>query len=312
MPTDMQKVFDQILAANPGVCLDDIRRLVPDFQSHSDDSLATCLMQARQRLSSSERGAVDRKVSSVRAVVDRLLACAHRDRRTIDPLQMQKLVYLAEGWTLALSGQSLFREPIEAWTHGPVVPELHQALRRFGAGPIDRELFASSSPMGAAAEAVLSNAEEIAIVDGIWDAYGAMSGPQLISLIGEPNSPWDATRRRAEGEKPDPVSRDAIGAWLIGRHGAGERGQEASRSASEAIRSAARSSVVVTGVSVDMHRAERSKAVRDAEGSDASLAHDVGFLRHVHRDHGGRRLLKPVLAFAAMALVSVAGLVLIE
>jgi uncharacterized phage-associated protein len=42
----------------------------------------------------------------------------------ISNLKLQKLLYYAQGFHLALFDRPLFLEPLEAWTHGPVVPEL--------------------------------------------------------------------------------------------------------------------------------------------------------------------------------------------
>src|SRR5260370_7382775 len=73
---------------------------------------------------------------SARAVANELLDAAEDARSSIDPLQMQKLLYLAQGWTLGLTGDPLFREPIEAWEYGPVVPEIYHSVKMFGASPI--------------------------------------------------------------------------------------------------------------------------------------------------------------------------------
>lgn len=40
-------------------------------------------------------------------------------------LKLLKLLYYAEGCSLALNDKSLFDETIEAWEHGPVVPEIY-------------------------------------------------------------------------------------------------------------------------------------------------------------------------------------------
>jgi len=42
----------------------------------------------------------------------------------ISNLKLQKLVYYAQGSSLALWGNPLFSEKIEAWLHGPVIPVL--------------------------------------------------------------------------------------------------------------------------------------------------------------------------------------------
>lgn len=40
----------------------------------------------------------------------------------ISNLKLQKLIYYAQGFHLAISDRPLFPEPIKAWIHGPAVP----------------------------------------------------------------------------------------------------------------------------------------------------------------------------------------------
>jgi uncharacterized phage-associated protein len=54
----------------------------------------------------------------------------------ITHMKLQKLVYYAQGFSLALYGQPLFSEPLEAWEHGPVCPILYQNYKEFLANPI--------------------------------------------------------------------------------------------------------------------------------------------------------------------------------
>jgi len=54
----------------------------------------------------------------------------------ISNLKLQKLVYYAQGFHLALFNRRLFRDRIEAWEHGPVVPSLYQKYKKYGAGAI--------------------------------------------------------------------------------------------------------------------------------------------------------------------------------
>ncbi|MFH1034436.1 MAG: type II toxin-antitoxin system antitoxin SocA domain-containing protein [Pseudomonadota bacterium] len=54
----------------------------------------------------------------------------------ISNLKLQKLVYYAQGFHLALFESPLFNESIEAWEHGPVVPMLYHAYKEHGAGAI--------------------------------------------------------------------------------------------------------------------------------------------------------------------------------
>jgi len=48
----------------------------------------------------------------------------------VDGWKLQKLCYLVQGKYLARTGLPAFREPIEAWTHGPVIDRLYQEHKR--------------------------------------------------------------------------------------------------------------------------------------------------------------------------------------
>lgn len=51
-------------------------------------------------------------------------------------LKLQKLVYYAQAWHLALEESPLFEEDFEAWIHGPVLPSLYQKYQSFSWKPI--------------------------------------------------------------------------------------------------------------------------------------------------------------------------------
>src|SRR5882762_6202388 len=66
-----------------------------------------------------------------------LLARSEEEPEFLSPMQLQKLLYYTQGWSLALLKEPMFDERIEAWAYGPVVKEVFQAFRNFGDGPID-------------------------------------------------------------------------------------------------------------------------------------------------------------------------------
>lgn len=64
---------------------------------------------------------------------------AHQDSTagdTISNLKLQKLCYYAQGFSLALLGKPMFGNRIEAWQHGPVIPELYREYRTYDAASI--------------------------------------------------------------------------------------------------------------------------------------------------------------------------------
>ena len=41
-------------------------------------------------------------------------------------LRLQKLLFYAQAWHLALTNRPLFEEDFEAWVHGPVIPSFYR------------------------------------------------------------------------------------------------------------------------------------------------------------------------------------------
>lgn len=71
-----------------------------------------------------------------------LISLACHDDPEPDPLtnmRLQKLLYYAQGWSLAMRDRPMFADRIEAWPHGPVVPDAYRAFKQCGAGLIDEE-----------------------------------------------------------------------------------------------------------------------------------------------------------------------------
>jgi uncharacterized phage-associated protein len=152
-------------------------------------------------------------VVGVRAIANELLDLAEAAALSIDPLQIQKFVYLAQGWTLGLTGEQLFREAIEAWEYGPVVPELYHSLKLFGASRIKGRLkdYDYAQRRVVTARAALEKTEG-EIVRAVWKTYGTWSGPQLISLTHQSSSPW--REARDTGEYNARISVEAMRVWF--------------------------------------------------------------------------------------------------
>ena len=125
----------------------------------------------------------------------------------ITQMQVQKLVYFAHGWYLAVTGNRLVEDQVQAWDFGPVFPTLYSALRKFGRNPIDRVLrWGEDTPFNFddAGEAIEVMApEESAIIDQVWNAYGRFPAFKLSALTHEPGTPWEAA---FEGGKNRPIA----------------------------------------------------------------------------------------------------------
>ena len=101
---------------------------------------------------------------------------------SISHLKLQKLVYYAQAWSLALRNEPLFRERVEAWAHGPVVPDLYQRFKNCGWQAIDPTSL-KTDPL-----AQLSDGD-VEHLDGVWLRYGKFTGRQLED-ISHAEAPW--------------------------------------------------------------------------------------------------------------------------
>src|SRR5947209_3400405 len=73
-----------------------------------------------------------------KAIANYFLDLAEAEAKSLTPMKLQKLVYYAHGWHLALTGRPLLDEEIQAWSFGPVIRSLYNEFREFGAEPITR------------------------------------------------------------------------------------------------------------------------------------------------------------------------------
>lgn len=73
-------------------------------------------------------------------VAEYFIKLANSTGSFISNLKLQKLVYYAQAWHLALYDEPLFSEDFEAWVHGPVIPELYKKYQKFGWHPIEQEV----------------------------------------------------------------------------------------------------------------------------------------------------------------------------
>lgn len=109
------------------------------------------------------------------------------------------MVYYAYGWTLALLNESaeniqyrLFESGIEAWVHGPAIPDLYHYFREYGVQDI------SVSEEGQNGDFLC---DEVDILQQVWDIYGKFSGNQL-EVISRKESPWTDARNGIAAYEP--------------------------------------------------------------------------------------------------------------
>lgn len=144
------------------------------------------------------------------AVANKFLELA--DNTGLTQLQIQKLVYIAHGWTLALCHEPLTNELPQAWSRGPVYAGLRTRIARFGADRVtdyirqndnNPAVFVFSGDRGEVFSANFTKNEE-SIISQVWDNYRGFSGFQLSMLTHKAGTAWHKTYSEFERNKPIP------------------------------------------------------------------------------------------------------------
>lgn len=119
----------------------------------------------------------------VLSVADAILRIAKAKGKQLTPMQLVKLTYIAHGWSLALRDVDLFKNRIEAWKYGPVIPDLYQATKQYGRNPMPLELIGGDDdfPVGV---------EDKKFLEEIFEAYGHLDGIKLSYLTHQAGTPW--------------------------------------------------------------------------------------------------------------------------
>jgi len=138
---------------------------------------------------------------SADAVANYFLMLADREERSLDPMKLQKLVYFAHGWHLALTGRPLLSEPIQAWSYGPVIYSIYSEFKKYGDQPItsraqeirvENDGVATYEPDIKMENQDLSWGKSVskAIIERVWALYKDYTGIQLSNLTHTEGTPW--------------------------------------------------------------------------------------------------------------------------
>ena len=122
---------------------------------------------------------------SAHAIANEFIKLAESEGKSLTNMQLQKLVLISQGYTLALLDRPLYYHNTHAWQWGPVIPKLYKSLQKYGRNFVTEELSAEDS--------LDKNSEEMEIVRGVWKGYGHLSGGQLSALTHKPGTPWSVT-----------------------------------------------------------------------------------------------------------------------
>lgn len=151
-------------------------------------------------------------MNSALIIADYILA---ESKKPLTPMHVNKLTYISHGFTLALENEPLFKNRVEAWKYGPVIPTIYDEAKRYGMEGITgllycgtpfndeefekrREFLRSTIPL-----------THQSVMNEVLQVYGGYSAYGLSAITHEKGTPWHQCYRRWKigVEIPDSVTK---------------------------------------------------------------------------------------------------------
>ena len=148
------------------------------------------------------RKAMSSAPTSAAAVANEFLALGDRDGIPIDQMKLQKLLYYAHAWHLAMNNKPLFDEDIEAWPWGPVVRDIYNETRSYGRGPITDPVSHLERVGRNALDWRFTKPKPIEdkptrdFLEEVWKSHKAYSGVQLSNSTHATGEPWTIVKEQ--------------------------------------------------------------------------------------------------------------------
>jgi len=126
----------------------------------------------------------------------RTIGCIFERLEEVTPLALQKLLYFIQGLSCALNEQPMFPEACQAWTHGPVYPEVYIMFRDFKYNPIDDDRFVIFE-----GKQDDITERERRIIDLVTSTFGEYSA-KVLEEITHQEEPWISARKGYDDSEP--------------------------------------------------------------------------------------------------------------
>ena len=141
-------------------------------------------------------------------------------------LALNKILYFAHAWYLALHKKPLLSTTFEAWDHGPVIPSVYHGFKRHRSSPIKSRAKMIDLESGEDIDAKCElSIDETNHLRKMLDFYGEKTGSTLRNMSHESGAPWDIVRQTAP--EPGMIIPDALIAEYFSMRLAGRNRKDA-------------------------------------------------------------------------------------
>ena len=118
----------------------------------------------------------------------------------IDSIKLNKIIYISFGYALALFNRELFKEKIEAWKYGPVIPSIYHEFKSYGLERIDKlsQFFSFTKDKMCTPAIEKEDGDLQELLTAIYDGYGHFSSLTLVKRTHQSNSPWHKNYKKGD------------------------------------------------------------------------------------------------------------------
>ena len=134
---------------------------------------------------------INERMGTASSVANEFLKLSNEQSSEITNMKLVKLMYIAQGLSLALLERPLFEDDkIEAWKYGPVVPSIYHEFKHFKSDPITAKSVTLDSNWAHSSEPELTSDDDKKIVQLTWNLYKDSSAEDLVVSTHRPGTPW--------------------------------------------------------------------------------------------------------------------------
>lgn len=123
------------------------------------------------------------------AVAEYFVWISNKEGNPVTNKKLQKLIYYAQAWSLALKDKKIFEDKIEAWVHGPAVRAVYGKYKVCGFSAIHEEVSED--------EINKIPAEVKKLLNDVWKVYGKFDG-EYLEVLSHSEDPWQKARQGLE------------------------------------------------------------------------------------------------------------------
>lgn len=102
-----------------------------------------------------------------------------KNKNSLTPLKLQKVLYLAQGWSYVWDNVAAFNDDFCAWQYGPVNERVYEAFKKYGRSEIPEDEGITE----------ISDKSVAETLEAVWLEYGKMTAYDLVELTHR-HKPW--------------------------------------------------------------------------------------------------------------------------